>query len=183
MRTRFGFLAVLMLLALCAARAQSVHFGPQLGIFNATNADESRLMAGLALRLRFSRAFGLEGSVNYRQEDYSDGYVTVRSWPVMVTALLYPVPDIYGAIGLGWYNSSIDYRAGYPGVVYYTSSETRQDFGWHLGGGVDLPLSRATHLVGDVRYVFLDYGFREPSGATPLNNNFYVVMVGLQFRL
>jgi len=183
MKARVGACFLLLLFTGSALYSQSVHFGPELGFYNATNADGSRLMGGLALRIHLARALGIEASVNYRSEDYSGGRVTVRSWPVMVTALLYPVPVVYGAVGAGWYNTAIDYNSGFLGIPGYSVTDTKQDFGWHFGGGVDLPVGGHTRLVGDIRYVFLDYGFREFPGSAGINANFYVVTIGLLFRL
>lgn len=183
MRATAGMFLLSCLLVCGMAYSQGVHFGPQLGIYNATDGDGSRVMGGLALRVRLSRALGIEGSVNYRREEYENGDVTVRSWPVMVTALIYPVPVLYGAIGAGWYNSSIDYNSRYLGVFPYTATESKQEFGWHFGGGVDLPVGGRTRLVGDIRYVFLDYGFRQFPGSGGTNSDFYVITVGLLFGL
>ena len=183
MKTAFGLCMLLLLFASSELHSQSVHFGPELGIYNATDADGSRLMGGIALRIRMSRLFGIEGSVNYRREDYAGGNVTATSWPVMVTALLYPLPIVYGAVGAGWYNTAIDYHNGIFGAPGYSVTDTKQDFGWHFGGGVDLPVGGYTRLVGDIRYVFLDYGFREFPGSSGINANFYIVTIGLLFRI
>jgi len=183
MRTTAGMILVLCFFISGAAHAQGVHFGPQLGIYDAIDGDGSSVMGGLALRVRLSRALGIEGSVNYRREEYEGGGVVVRSWPVMVTALIYPIPIIYGAIGAGWYNSAIDYDSRYLGIFGYTTTETKQDFGWHFGGGVDLPVGGRTRLTGDIRYVFLDYGFRQFPGSGSVNSDFYVITVGLLFGL
>ncbi len=97
----------------------SIGFGPQVGFFKSQDADNARVMWGAALRLKLSEALGIEGSVNYREEEYNNGAVKVESWPVMVTGLIYPVPVIYGAIGAGWYNSSADYN--FPSGVIVSS--------------------------------------------------------------
>lgn len=163
------------------AHAQGAYLGPQLGFYNAGDADNARLMGGAALRLKLSPGLGVEGSINYRQEDYVNGSVTVRSWPVMVTGLVYPLPIVYGAIGAGWYNSRIEYDVARLGVTL--ESETKQQFGWHFGGGVDLPLGESAKLVGDIRYVFLNYDFKQFPGSAGLSSDFYVITAGLLFRL
>ncbi|MCI0690989.1 hypothetical protein L0337_03165 [candidate division KSB1 bacterium] len=65
-------------------------------------------------------------SINYRQEKFNNGALTVRSWPVMVTGLLYPLPIVYGAVGAGWYNTKFDFEPA-GGVIGI--QETKQDFG------------------------------------------------------
>ncbi len=169
------------LLAGSKALAQGAYLGPQLGFYNANDADDPRMMVGAALRVKLSPGLGLEGSINYRKEDYADGRVSVRSWPVMVTGLIYPIPIVYGAIGAGWYNSSFEYDATRIGVMI--ESETKQQFGWHFGGGVELPLGSNAKLVGDIRYVFLNYDFRQIPGTSGLDADFYVITAGLLFRL
>lgn len=177
-------LGFILLVSLPVFAQSSMSLGPQIGIYKSRDADNASVMGGAALRLNLS-GLGVEGSVNYRSESYDNDHITVKSMPVMVTGLLYVFPVVYGAVGAGWYNSSIDYSypPGYKGGLGYTSSETRQQFGWHFGGGADLPLGTSARLVGDIRYVFLDYNFTAIPGVGGLNSNFYVVTAGLQFNL
>lgn len=179
-------LAVLFIFAAVPVAAQGgLGFGPQVGIYKAQGADGVRVMPGVALRLKLSDVIGVEGSINYRKEEYGDGRVNVTSWPVMVTGLLYPVPVAYGAIGAGWYNTTVDYNfpPGYLGGPTALGSETKQEFGWHFGGGVELPLGEVAKLVGDIRYVFLDYDFKNLPGNNGVESNFYVITAGLLFGL
>ena len=150
MASRFTLtLSLLILSAVTAAAQTGVEVGPQVGFYRAQDGDRARGIGGVAMRLRFSEVFGVEGSISYREEVYSDGMVDVKSWPVMITALVYPFPIAYGAVGAGWYNSSIDYS--FTPVVL---SETKEQFGWHFGGGMELPLDSVTKLVGDIRLRF-----------------------------
>jgi opacity protein-like surface antigen len=186
MTARYYTIAILLSFAACQSVAQvSIGFGPQIGFYKAQDADGARVMGGAALRLKFSEVLGVEASINYREEEYGNGFARVRSWPVMVTGLLYPVPILYGAIGAGWYNTSIDYKLppGYLGSPIQISAETLQRFGWHFGGGVELPIGSIAKLVGDIRYVFLDYNFKTLPGSNGVNSNFYVLTAGLLFGL
>lgn len=179
-------IGVLFLALACTVPAFSqsrVSLGPQIGIHKSQDADNATVMGGAAARFQLMPGLGVEGSINYREETY--GYTTVKSWPLMVTGLIYPVPLIYGAMGTGWYNvTSVDnrYPPGYsgPGI---SSSETTQKVGWHFGGGVELPLQNLGRIVGDVRYVFLDYDFQTFPGTNGVNSDFYVITAGLQFDL
>ena len=63
------------------------------------------------------------------------------------------------------------------------SSETKQQFGWHFGGGLELPVFSSVKLVGDMRYVFLNYNFKSFPGSNGVNSNFYVMSVSLLFGL
>lgn len=162
----------------------STSIGPQVGFYKVRDADNTNIMPGAALRVGLG-GLGVEGSVNYRRDNYDNDHVTVTSWPVMVTGLLYPVPVLYGAVGAGWYNSSIEYKypAGYNGGPGNMSTENVQRFGWHFGGGAEIPLATTAKLVGDIRYVFLDYDFQAIPGTSGLNSDFYVITAGLLFQL
>jgi opacity protein-like surface antigen len=158
----------------------SISLGPQVGYYKARDADQGNFMGGVALRLKLTPVLGAEASVNYRQETYADEALTVRSWPVMVTGLIYPLPMVYGAIGAGWYNTTFDYDQD---KLPLFKDETKQEFGWHFGGGVELPVGSNFKLTADVRYVFLNYDFKEIPGSGDLNSNFTVVTVGFLFSL
>lgn len=174
-------IAGLVVLLAVPANAQSVSLGPQAGYYKAGDADGS-WMGGFAWRFGFTRNLGLEASINYRQETYGDDLLTIKSWPVMVSGLVYPLPIVYGALGAGWYNSTYDYnQSKWPSLA--PEDKTTQEFGWHFGGGVELPVASKFLVTGDVRYVFLDYDFTELPGSNDLKSDFYVVTVGLLFRL
>ncbi len=186
MVTRLMLIVILITVTVLPAAAQSsVSFGPQIGFYKSRDADQASGLGGLTLRSKLSDGFGLEGSINFRKEKYYNGYVEVNSWPVMLTGLFYVAPIVYGAVGAGWYNSNIEYHfpAGYPNAPLTITSETQQEFGWHFGGGVELPLGSSAKLVGDVKYVFLDYDFTNFPGSNGVNSNFYVLTIGLLFNL
>jgi len=158
-----------------AAQKPSFAVGPQIGYFRTPDADEGRLMVGAAARLKFLPFLGAEGSINYRSDDFGGDAVTVRSWPVMVTGLLYPFPFAYAAVGAGWHNTTFDFNTP------LLENESSQEFGWHFGGGLEIPAGRV-NLVGDVRYVFLDYDFEEVPGIGDQDADFYVLSAGLLFK-
>ncbi|HEY6190707.1 MAG TPA: outer membrane beta-barrel protein [Bacteroidota bacterium] len=169
-------------LIVVSANAQSVSLGPQIGYQRSRDADDGKMMVGAALRMRLSPGLGLEGSLGYRDQSYSNGAVTVREWPVMVTGLVYVFPVVYGAMGAGWYNTSFDYDEGRfpPRAVV---DETKQSVGWHFGGGLELPTGAGSKLTADLRYVFLDYNFTAVPGSSGVNSNFYIFSVGYLFDL
>lgn len=169
----------LLMLIFAAPALGGAGFGPQVGYYKSQDADEGEFLYGGALRLKPAPFFGIEGSVNYRQESYHDDAVKVKSWPVMATALLYPVPFVYGLGGAGWYNTTIEY----DGSIFGGSDkeETTNEFGWHFGGGVELPLGETARIAGDVRYVFIDYEFEDLPGSETAESNFYVITVSLLF--
>ncbi len=160
--------------------AQSVGIGPQVGYFRVQDADEGNFTGGAAVRVKLNPFLGVEASIGYRQEEYADALLTVRSWPVMVTGLIYPLPAIYGAMGFGWYNTTFDYDQDRLPLL---KDDTAQKVGWHFGGGVELPVGTRVKLTADVRYVFLNYDFKDIPGSADLNSNFYVITAGLLFGL
>jgi opacity protein-like surface antigen len=186
MSFRSIIIALLSVAGLQFSHAQaSSAFGPQVGFYRSPGASEYRTMGGLALRLKVSERLGIQGSINYRSERYLNNTIRATSWPVLVSGLFYPAPQLFGTIGTGWYNTSIEYSIPVlnpPGAVL-VSSEEQQRFGWHFGGGLELPLGMGTMLSGDIKYVFLDYEFKNFPGAGGVNSNFYVISVGLLFGL
>jgi len=178
--------AVVTILALIVCTpivsAQDVSLGPQLGLYFTDDADDDfNVMFGAAARLRLMPILGGEISINYRQEDYFGDELTVRSWPVMVTGMLYPIPMVYGAVGFGWYNTTYDFSDAVEATG--VDDETEQEVGWHFGGGVELPISDRASITGDIRYVFLDYDFGDPPGFGDVDADFFVITAGIQFGL
>ncbi len=170
---RSMILAILCLLI--TTNVQSQGLGLHVAYQKATDAEKGRLMFGGALRLKLTNSLTVEGSIDYRQEKYN-ATQTVRSWPVMVTGMLHVLPIVYGSVGAGWYNTTLD--VDIPGV----ENETTQEFGWHFGGGLEIPIGAGKKLTGDVRYVFLDYEF----DALPfkgVDSNFFMFSVGILFGL
>ncbi len=161
--------------------AQGINIGPELGFQKATDADDGKFTGGVALRVKVIPVLGFEASVAYRSESYSNGAATVTSWPVMVTGLIYPIPIVYGAIGTGWYNTSFTYdRSRF--LLLAPSDETKQKVGWHLGGGVELPIvGTGSKIIADIRYVFIDYDFKSVPGMGDKKSDFYVFTVGILF--
>ena len=157
-------------------------FGPQVGLHSSQSSDAMRVMGGAALRIRLSQALGVEGSINYREDDYLGGAIQTKSWPVMVTGMIYPLPIVYGALGAGWYNTSVDYQVPGQQTPVFLTSESKQEFGWHFGGGVEIPAGPGS-FVGDIRYVFLNYNFQKFPGSDGVKSNFYVLTFGYLFGL
>lgn len=158
-----------------------LYLGPQIGVFNAIDSDQASSMGGLSARVKFGELFGAEASINYRQEKYLNNSLTVKNWPIMFTGLIYPIPYVYGAIGAGWYNVSYSYNNELIGLNLTT--DTQNEFGWHFGGGVEIPLGSRIKVVGDLRYVFLNYDIQGFPENDNINADYYVFMVGVLFGL
>jgi len=170
-----------MLLITAISNAQEIRnptsLGPHLGWYKAADADDGNVMFGGAIRVKLTNSVGAEASVDYKTEDYGDGSIVVRSWPVMITGLFYPVENVYGAIGVGWYNSEVDFEKDL-GIL---GTKSNQDFGWHFGAGIEVPLSEKLILNGDFRYTFLDYNFEEVPGSDNISSNMFALTAGLLF--
>jgi opacity protein-like surface antigen len=156
-----------------SAAQSGLGIGPRVGYERSKDADGGEFTFGAALRARFLSVLGAEGSIDYRQEKQDDNALTVKSWPVMATGLVYPLPVLYGAVGAGWHNVTFDFQD--PRL----QDENQQEFGWHLGGGLEIPLGDAGALAADVRYVFLDLEAGELPEAVDTNADFYVITVAL----
>jgi opacity protein-like surface antigen len=183
-KSLISILAV-FIIAMPAADAQttpfetSISIGPMLGYQKAKDAD-GNYMAGAAMRARLLRLIGFEGSINYRQENYGDG-LTVKSWPVMASAMIYPLPMLYGVVGMGWYNTTFDFDESLESQG--SEDDTKQKVGWHFGAGVELPASPKVKITGDIRYVFLDYDFQSVPGVGGADSDFFLIEAGILFEL
>jgi hypothetical protein len=164
-------------LAVAPAMADGIGIGPHAGYYRNSGADSGDFLFGATVRTKFLTYFGAEASIDYRQDTYAEEIVTARTWPVQVTGLIYPVKVLYGAVGAGWYRTSYDFEL--PGI----DTETSKDFGWHLGGGLEVPLAEAVSLTSDVRWVFLDSEFGELPEAANRDTDFYVITAGVLFGL
>jgi len=174
---------VLILSPLSVRSQTSVYLGPHLGIQKSQDATDANYLVGATLRAKFMQILGVEGDIGYRQEKYGSDVLTVRSWPVTVTGLLYPLPIFYGGLGAGWYNTTFDYASIHNDAGI--SDETTQKFGWHLVAGVELAASPKVKVFGDVRYAFIDYNLKNVPDAVldGVKADFYSINFGLLLRL
>ena len=132
--------------------------GPRFGYYKAPDAEDGTMFFGAQMRVRGNSIIGAEFAAEYRGEqtfDVTGGELTVRQIPVTGSLMLFvPVsPNFqpYGLAGLGAYYSIYDYDGS------FTSDEDAEvNFGYHLGFGLDLPISESAALNVDYRYLFLD---------------------------
>jgi hypothetical protein len=166
MKKYISAIFVLILIS-SALSAQTFAIGPQVGFVKSIDADNTTLMPGLAVRLNLL-GFGIEGSMYYKSEEFQNGAVKTKSYPINLTAMFHLLPIIHGEVGVGWYNTQIDFSNPISSI----KNETKNNAGYHLGVGTQIPLGNI-YLTGDLRYVFLDI-----SSVASFKSNFYVVMVG-----
>ncbi len=162
MMTRSIIACALTLLVSSAAIAQDDvdSGGWALGIggrynYNETlDSDRNAHMGGAMLRAR-NNYFGLEGSVDYHEEELLT-QTDLKTWPISASILAFPLPVLYGIAGLGWYNTTVDFPEN--GLV---EDQTDSSLGYHIGGGVELPVTNVIRFTSDVRWLFVDYEFDE----------------------
>ncbi len=144
--------AIALLLAVPPPRAHGAELIPSLGITrNVHGNGDAKLLTGLALRDALAPALTGEIAVAYRNDDRFGDQLHVRTWPVTASLYLTPVPALYAGAGVGWYHTTFDYANSLPGLA----DETKQDFGVHVGGGLQIPLGGAAGLDLNGRYVML----------------------------
>jgi opacity protein-like surface antigen len=145
--------------------------------FNPSDGEDN-WHGGAQARLHLGEIFAIEGSADYRKNDFGD--TTVHTYPVQATALMYLLPGkrispfVLG--GAGWYYTSVDGPGGL--------SDTQHRFGLHGGGGLQLMLNRHWSIDGTYRYVWLERV--QSRDESLLDKSFqdagHMVTVGLNFH-
>ena len=180
------FLAGTLLLAVLAATSASaepaLQLIPSIGLAKSTdsNAADAKTFGGLALRASILPFLSLEGGIAYRQESFFDNGLTVRMWPVTVSAWLNPLPMLYAGGGVGWYRTTYDLK---DNALF--QDITRDKLGVHLGGGLLVPLTPALGLDLNGRYIFMQKDNQLAwSTAWPgeFNPDFWNASVGLAIK-
>jgi hypothetical protein len=151
--------------------------GGQAGVSHTGgDIDETSFIWGGSTRLEFLSILTAELAVNYRNESLEGG--DVSTLPIQVSALITPLPLIYGTIGVGWYDiSPDDDLTNQLGDIGDFSNAAL-----HVGGGVSIPVSAKWNFIGDLRYVFLNYDIEDiPDLDT--DADFYMLTGGLQYEV
>jgi opacity protein-like surface antigen len=168
-------------LAACAVGAKSAsaahgEFVPALGISKPVEGDQTQMYGSLALRGDLIPLLTAEVGVAYRSEDRFNDQLHLRQWPVTASLYLRPARPIYAGAGVGWYNTSFDYDDAL-GIA----DENRQDFGVHVGGGFQIPVTPAIGLDLSGRYVMMQ---DQESHLVPekFDPDFWTTNVGLAIR-
>lgn len=116
--------------------------------------DETANMLGIVARAR-NEIVGIEAAIDYRSEDLPLD-TKLRTWPASASLLVFPIPILYGLAGIGWYNTTVDFPEVLP-----IDDVTDSVLGYHVGGGVEVPVSPNVRLTSDVRWLFVDYEFSD----------------------
>ncbi len=133
---------------------------------------------GAQLRFYPSHYFAIEGSADYRRNDF--GQTRTHTYPVQVSALIYPLgttrlaPFILG--GGGWYYTTVKGPGGFD--------DTQNRFGLHAGGGLQFFLNRHWSIDGTYRYIWLEKVQSRDQNIVDkkFDDNGHMVTIGLNFH-
>lgn len=166
----------LMILLLDLRLAHSAELVPAWGWMHAKDDAHALTFGNLALRSSLLPALDTEIAVGYRNERRFNDQLQVRMVPVTGSLWLRPVPSLYAGGGVGWYHTTLDYDSALP-----FADETREEFGVHAGGGLQVPLAPSAAVDLGGRYVMLrdQSDHLIPSRFDP---DFWVTTLGLAIR-
>jgi hypothetical protein len=170
--------------ACCAALALAVspaaaasEIVPSVGLTRAVDNDgDANVFGSLAFRHRLAPVLLSEIDISYRSEDYFDDMLHVRMWPVTASLYLSPVPALYAGAGVGWYNVTFDYEND---LLF--EDDTSQEFGVHVGGGLQVPLAPSAAVDLNGRYVFMQEQ-ESPLVPDEFDPDFWATRLGLAFK-
>jgi opacity protein-like surface antigen len=130
---------------------KGLSIGPRASYSTPNDSDSGQWSGGVQARLHVSPALGLEGSVDYRRNDFNR-FTTIKTYPVQASVLAYLLPGsavspfLIG--GTGWYHTQVN------GPFDYDHTFTR--FGLHAGFGLEIMLNESLSVDGTYRYVWLE---------------------------
>lgn len=163
-------LVFLMFFIADRALAGGLGIGVRYALVHMQSSDDNTGMAGAFVRLG-DGLIGLEGAVDHRTDEFAGG-TDVRTWPITASLILRPLPIVFAAAGLGWYNTTVDYAGD------ALDDQTETNMGYQFGAGVQLPLVPMLSLVGDARYHFVDYDFDAVPSEFDFNDADYLSLHG-----
>jgi opacity protein-like surface antigen len=140
------------------ARAEGIFDDVDAGLFSiggrGTYFDpkdgDGQWFGGAQVRIHPIRFLAVEGSVDYRRNDFGD--TRVHSYPVQGSLMIYPLglkrisPFILG--GGGWYYSTVTGPGNFD--------DTQHRFGGHVGGGLQVFISKHFSADASYRHIWLE---------------------------
>ena len=174
-----GGLLIAGSLVTAAPKVNAGEIIPAIGITNSTedSGDDVKIFGSLAMRGNLAQALKAEVGVMYRQQSYMNGDLTARMWPITASLYVAPTPQLYIGAGVGWYQTTLDYDEDLP-----IEDDTSQDFGFHVGGGVQVPVAEKVSVDLGGRYTFMDDVETELNDLDNLNPDFWTTSLGLAFK-
>lgn len=155
----------------CAATAHAgLGVGARFSYVRNNGIEDNSLMPGVMARIRSLMVLGLEGAVDFRKEELNNGS-ELRSTPITVSAMIYPIPVVYALAGVGFYRTTLDVAG---------EETTDNQIGYHVGAGIEAPLLPLLKLTGDVRFQHLVYDFDDVAESVgKFNADGYAISAGL----
>ena len=135
------------------ARMTSIS-GPESPAANDGDSSRTRFWGGFA-RVHIIGSLGFEVAMDYDSVTNDTETARVRSMPIQVSGLLLNAKKTFAPYllgGFGWYKHKVE--ALDQGNTVATAHST--DFGYHLGGGLQLKFGRHAAIFADYRYVWVD---------------------------
>jgi len=125
--------------------------GPRASYYSPKDSDNGQWYGGAQARLYLSQSMGLEGSMDYRSNDF-DRFTTIKTIPIQASLLAYLMPGAglnpFLIAGAGWYYTQVNGPFGY--------SDTYFRFGLHVGAGIEIKINPSLSLDGTYRYIWLE---------------------------
>lgn len=160
------------------AEAENSEIVPMVGLSRSPDSDnDAEIFGSLAFRHRFAPILLTEIDISYRSEDYYEDQLHLRMWPITASLYLSPVPSIYAGAGVGFYNLTLDYEDN----TEVLEDQTSQEFGVHLGGGLQVPLAPSAAIDLNGRYVFIQDQENDLVPDT-FDPDFWATRVGVAFK-
>lgn len=145
-----GIAGLLLIAGVSGARASEIV--PSFGLTRTVDSDQANSNVGLAFRGDIAGPIlQTELGASYRSQTYSDGAIRARMIPVTASLILRPIRAIHADAGVGWYHTKYEY----PDIAGAPNDETIQQFGVHVGGGLEVPIAPKAAIDLTGRYVFL----------------------------
>ena len=146
--------ALVVVLATGVGVARAAELIPSIGVGKALNeTDATRPFVGVALRTGLVPFVKTELGVAYRSESRFDDQLTIRMFPVTGSLWFSPLPTMYAGGGVGWYPETYSYDQAK--ITVPAVNETKQAFGFHVGGGMRMPIPPVAAIDLNARYVMM----------------------------
>lgn len=178
-----GIVALSIILPGVDAASSPFGIGPRVGFYKSEDAEDGRGFLGFQARFKFTEVFVGELSIDWRRDTYHLGggdELIVTQYPVLLSAIFNILPSSpitpYVILGAGWYNINQSYDYGDDNF-----DDNTQEFGYHLGGGVDFRFKPSMALNADVRYNMLE--FEHNNGSDEFDAGGWIFSTGLTFYL
>ena len=144
--------------------------GPRAGFLKGVDADDGVWFAGVQWQLPLGDFLTFQASAELHESEFADGDLKVSTIPLQITGLFHPIKEagyqLYLLGGAGWYYTSLDFSGALAAAG--NKDDTSNEFGYHVGIGVEFDMGGGLTLNSDFRYIIID----SDSSATPQDDKF-----------